>query len=192
MSLTISEVKSSIEKVVSGIRLKQVRDSLLIEDPAKLPEVARFLKTSPDYKLDYLSSITASDFINYLESVYHLYSMEKKTGPLVLRVRVPRDNAKMPSLMPVFRGAEFQERENFDLYGIVYEGHPDLRRIFMWEGFEGHPMRKDYVQEDSETLDKDDIAWLDAHAVAIPDDIRKRAENPPEKKAPPTESNQEN
>ena len=102
--------------------------------------------------------------------------MTQKTGPLVLRVRVPRDNAKVPSLVPVFRSAEYQEREAFDMYGIVYEGHPDLRRIFMWDGFEGFPLRKDYVQEDSETLETEDIEWLDKHGVKVPADARTKAE----------------
>ena len=83
----------------------------------------------------------------YLEAVYHLFSMEKKHGPVVLRLRTANrgDDTHLPSLTPVWRSAEFQEREAFDLYGIVFDGHPDLRRILMWEGFVDYPMRKDYV-----------------------------------------------
>ncbi len=83
----------------------------------------------------------------YLEAVYHLFSMEKKHGPVVLRMRTANrtDNPHLPSLTPVWRSAEFQEREAFDLYGIVFDGHPDLRRILMWDGFVDYPMRKDYV-----------------------------------------------
>jgi NADH-quinone oxidoreductase subunit C len=83
----------------------------------------------------------------YLEAVYHLFSMEKKHGPVVLRLRTANrtDQTHVPSLTPVWRSCEFQEREAFDLYGIVFEGHPDLRRILMWEGFQDYPMRKDYV-----------------------------------------------
>jgi len=86
----------------------------------------------------------------YLESVYHLYSMELKHGPLIMRLRTENrtDKAHLPSLTPIWRGAEFQEREIFDLYGIVFAGHPDLRRILMWEGFKDFPMRKDYVEPD--------------------------------------------
>lgn len=85
----------------------------------------------------------------YLESVYHLYSIEKKHGPLVIRVRTAnRTDVEIPSLTPIWRGAEFQEREVFDLYGIVFTGHPDLRRILMWDGFKDYPMRKDYVEPD--------------------------------------------
>jgi NADH-quinone oxidoreductase subunit C len=85
----------------------------------------------------------------YLEAVYHLYSMKLKHGPLIIRMRASdRNNAHLPSLTPVWRSAELQEREIFDLYGIRFDGHPDLRRILMWDEFVDHPMRKDYVQPD--------------------------------------------
>ncbi len=85
-----------------------------------------------------------------LEVVYHLYSIAEKHGPLVLRMRTANrtDMVELPSLTPVWRSAEFQEREIFDLDGIVFTGHPDLRRILMWEGFKDHPMRRDYVDPD--------------------------------------------
>jgi NADH-quinone oxidoreductase subunit C len=85
-----------------------------------------------------------------LEAVYHLYSMPLRHGPLVLRQRTGNrdDDARVASLTPVWRSAEFQEREVFDLFGIVFEGHPDLRRILMWEEFQDFPMRKDYVEPD--------------------------------------------
>lgn len=86
----------------------------------------------------------------YLEAVYHLYSMTHKHGPVIIRMRTRdrAERARLPSLTPVWRSAEFQEREIFDLYGIRFDGHPDLRRILMWDEFEDHPMRKDYVQPD--------------------------------------------
>jgi len=86
----------------------------------------------------------------HLEAVYHLYSIAKKHGPLVVRMRTANrsDQVELPSLTPIWRAAEFQEREIFDLYGIVFTGHPDLRRILMWDGFKDHPMRKDYVEPD--------------------------------------------
>ena len=85
-----------------------------------------------------------------LEAVYHLYSMALKHGPLVLRQRTGNraDDARLASLTPVWRSAEFQEREIFDLFGVVFEGHPDLRRILMWDEFQDFPMRKDYVEPD--------------------------------------------
>jgi NADH-quinone oxidoreductase subunit C len=84
----------------------------------------------------------------YLEVVYHLYSMALKHGPVILRLRTRNrtDQVQLPSLTPVWRACEFQEREVYDLYGVVFEGHPDLRRILMWDGFKDHPMRRDYVE----------------------------------------------
>jgi NADH-quinone oxidoreductase subunit C len=141
-------------------------------------EVAKFLRDDPELHLDYCSNVTGVDWLDteisekvkvkqlvdgveqeveevrktrtpgYLEAVYHLYSMEKKHGPVVIRLRTENrtDLVTLPSLTPVWRSAEFQEREVFDLYGIIFEGHPDLRRILMWDEFEDHPMRKDYVE----------------------------------------------
>jgi NADH-quinone oxidoreductase subunit C len=87
----------------------------------------------------------------YLEAVYHLFSMAKKSAaPVVIRMRTANrtDRVELPSLTGVWRAAEFQEREIFDLYGIVFTGHPDLRRLLMWDGFKDHPMRRDYVEPD--------------------------------------------
>lgn len=111
----------------------------------KLVEVATILRDNMGY--DYLSSITGVDYIeeDLMEVVYHFY---KSTGgsALVLNVQVPRKNSVVPSLYHVFPGADFQEREAWDLLGIKFEGHPDLRRILMWEGFDGHPLRKDWKE----------------------------------------------
>src|SRR5439155_16963778 len=88
--------------------------------------------------------------LGHLEAVYHLYSMELKHGPVIVRLRTENraEQNHLPSLTPVWRGAEFQEREIYDLYGIVFDGHPDLRRILMWDGFQDYAMRKDYVEPD--------------------------------------------
>jgi NADH-quinone oxidoreductase subunit C len=85
-----------------------------------------------------------------LEVVYHLFSMSEKLGPLPLRMRTQdrADGVHLPSLTPVWRSAELQEREVFDLFGVVFDGHPDLRRLLMWDEFEDHPMRRDYVNPD--------------------------------------------
>ena len=153
--------------------------SLLVDAAHALP-VARFLRDDAQLRLDYCSNVTGVDWLDaestskikvkklidgvekeveevkkslrpgYLEVVYHLYSMEKKHGPVILRVRAAgrADPVRLPSLTPVWRGCEFQEREVFDLYGVILEGHPDLRRILMWDGFKDYPMRKDYVDPD--------------------------------------------
>ncbi len=85
-----------------------------------------------------------------LEVVYHLYSVALKHGPVILRLRTANraDQASVPSFTPVWRSCEFQEREAFDLFGIVFTDHPDLRRILMWDAFKDFPMRRDYVEPD--------------------------------------------
>jgi NADH:ubiquinone oxidoreductase subunit C len=175
MSLDPEQVKSRIQTALGPVKLKPLKDSLLLEEPGDLLKVAGFLRESPDYRLDYLSSITAVDYLKYLESVYHFYSVEKKLGPLVLRVRVTKSKPAIPSLTALYLSAELQERENYDLFGIVYENHPDLKRLFLWENFDGHPLRKDYLQEDSETLEMADVEWLEKHGVAVPPEAKAAA-----------------
>jgi len=105
----------------------------------------------------------------YLEVVYHLFSMAKKHGPVVLRMRTGNrtDDVELPSFTPIWRSAEFQEREVFDLFGIVFTGHPDLRRLLMWEGFKDYPMRRDYKEPDDfeyePTAHDDVLARAKAH-----------------------------
>ena len=152
----------------------------LLLDRGHARAVAQFLRDDPDLRFDYASNVTGVDWPEktikekikvkrvvagvekeveevserktpaYLEAVYHLYSMARKHGPLILRLRTENraDRVALPSLTPVWRSCEFQEREIFDLYGIVFEGHPDLRRLLMWPEFTDHPMRKDYVEAD--------------------------------------------
>ncbi len=97
-----------------------------------------------------VNQTTEEKIPGYLEAVYHLYSITHKHGPMIIRMRTAdrAAGARLPSLTPIWRSAEFQEREIYDLYGIRFDGHPDLRRILMWDEFEDHPMRKDYVQPD--------------------------------------------
>ncbi len=111
----------------------------------QLVEVATAIRDELGYS--FLSSATAVDYVDdgKLEMVYHAYRMSG--GPaLVFKAQCPRDDAVLPSLISVWKGADFQEREAWDLYGIRFAGHPDLRRILMWEGFHGHPMRKDWKE----------------------------------------------
>jgi NADH-quinone oxidoreductase subunit C len=153
--------------------------SLLVDKEHALA-AATLLRDAPELRLDYCSNATGNDWpeavvktkvkkkvvvdgaekeieetietlrSGYLEAVYHLYSVEKKQGPVILRLRTEdrMERNHLPSLTPVWRGCEFQEREIFDLYGIVFDGHPDLRRILMWDEFKDFPMRKDYVEPD--------------------------------------------
>ncbi len=145
---TLEQIKSDLETQIKAPLT--VEGNSLIVPKEKIREAAQFLKNNSEYKMDYLSCLTGTDYKEYLEVTYHLYSMEKKEGPVVLKTRTDREKSLVPSVTPVWRGAEYQEREAYDLLGIHFEGHPDLRRILMWEGFEFYPLRKDYVQEDQD------------------------------------------
>jgi len=149
---SLEEIQKKLETNVPGTKL-QLEGNSFVVDRASLLDVSRFLKENDTFRMDYVSCITGVDYREYLECVYHLYSMEKRQGPICLKVRVKQDDPKIPSLVPLYRGAEFQEREAYDMVGIVFEGHPDLRRILMWDGFAHYPLRKDYVQEDQDVLD---------------------------------------
>ncbi|MDE3090494.1 MAG: NADH-quinone oxidoreductase subunit C, partial [Chloroflexota bacterium] len=116
----------------------------LVIQSARLIDVARFLKGAPGLSYDYLNNVTSVDWPDRLEVVYHLSSITRGGAPLTLKVNAKRDDPVVPSLVPVYRGADFQEREVYDMMGVRFSGHPNLRRILMWEGFAGHPLRKDY------------------------------------------------
>jgi len=139
------EVAKQITEQVPGAIAEAGDQAILVKSEA-LFEVAQYLKNAPELDLDYLSNITAVDYYDYFELVYQLVSIGKNHS-LVLKTRCyDRDQPSVPSLVSLWRGADYQEREIFDLMGIRFEGHPNLKRIALWEGFEGHPLRKDYLQ----------------------------------------------
>ncbi len=129
----------------------------VVVDRKRLVEIAKFIRD--DLGFDYLSSATAVDYYGIadeMEMVYHAY--RTAGGPaLVFKAQTPRDNPEIPSLVEIWPGADFQEREAWDLYGIRFPGHPNLKRILLWEGFHGHPMRKDwheaYYEQDHKPFD---------------------------------------
>jgi NADH-quinone oxidoreductase subunit C/D len=118
----------------------------VVVDKNQLVQVAQTIRD--EYGYDYLSSATAVDYLgisDHMEMVYHAYST-KGGPPVVLKAQTSREQAEIPSVVGVWPGADFQEREAFDLYGITFPGHPNLKRILLWEGFDGHPMRKDWKE----------------------------------------------
>ncbi len=116
----------------------------------------------------------------YLEVVYHLYSIAQRHGPVILRLRTGNrtDQASVPSLTPVWRSCEFQEREVFDLFGVKFDGHPDLRRILMWDEFKDHPMRRDYVEPD-------DYEWEPTPHGTVLEKAKAHYPSPPAVATPP-------
>jgi NADH-quinone oxidoreductase subunit C len=108
-----------------------------------LPKVAGYLKNTPGLDFDFLDMVTAADYAEQVELIYRLISL-KNNNLVSLRVKCPRDHAEVPSVAELWHGARLQEREIYDLFGIGFSGHPDLRRIVLWEGYQGHPLRKDF------------------------------------------------
>jgi NADH-quinone oxidoreductase subunit C len=155
----IEKIKEIVTQAVPGARIEIVNSTPAAAQPALLVDsehaygVAKVFKEDPRFLMDFCACVTGVDYLpkgdkpGYIEVVYHLYSVTLKHGPIVLKVRAPRelDECHVPSLTPLWRGCEFQEREVFDLYGVKFDGHPDLRRILMWDEFKDHPMRKDYM-----------------------------------------------
>ncbi len=141
--------------------IQEVRENgdLLIQ-PGALLQVAQYLRDEEGF--DYLSNVSGVDWIEQgqFELVYHIFAMRRgeriargeepggPLGPVVLKVRVPRQDPVVASLASVWPSALWQERETYDMLGIRFEGHPDLRRIYLWDEYQDHPLRKDFVPEE--------------------------------------------
>ena len=114
--------------------------------PERLPQVCRWLHDSPEHDFRQLLSLTAVDRLSRFEVVYHLLSHVKNHMAVLKTAVTGREAPEVDSVVPVWYGAILQEREVYDLFGIRFRGHPDLRRLFLWEGFSGWPLRKDFLQ----------------------------------------------
>ena len=110
-----------------------------------LPDVMTFLKETSGLEFDYLNHITAVDYFDYFEVIYQLTSLQHNHSLVVKTRCAGRDNPSLPSVVSLWRGADYQEREIYDLMGITFAGHPNMKRIALWAGFPGHPLRKDYL-----------------------------------------------
>ncbi len=129
---------------VPGAVLETTKNGLVVAAD-KLPELARYLRDQQGY--DYLSMVTSVDWSQHLEVVYYLYGVAQPRPELVLRVRLSdKADPVVPSVIDIWPGADLQEREVYDMMGIRFAGHPNLRRILLWDGFEGWPLRKDYKE----------------------------------------------
>ena len=144
VALSAEEVAAKIDQKYPSSVIDSKEDSLLVQSQS-FSDVMSFLKTTPEFEFNYLNCITAVDYFDYFEVVYHLTSMVHNHS-LVVRIRCyGRKNLSVPSITGLFQGANVQEREIYDLMGINFAGHPNMTRIFLWDGFEGHPLRKDYL-----------------------------------------------
>jgi len=144
VALSGNEIATRLEEQFPGSIVESGPNSLLVKSESLL-EIATFLKTTPGLDFDYLAAITAVDYYDYFEVIYQLTSLEHNHSLVVKTRCYRRDNPSLPSVVSLWRGADFQEREIYDLMGISFDGHPNLKRIVLWEGFAGHPLRKDYL-----------------------------------------------
>ena len=120
------------------------KETIIVESES-LYQVAEFLKNDPNYKFDYLANLVAVDFMECFEVVYNLVSIEHNHS-ITLKTRCyDRDDPTLPSVVSLWRTADYQEREIYDLFGITFTGHPNLKRLFLWDGFPGYPLRRDYL-----------------------------------------------
>ncbi|HYD49215.1 MAG TPA: NADH-quinone oxidoreductase subunit C [Terriglobales bacterium] len=125
----------------------EVKDPWIFVEPPLIADVARFVHDDPDLAFDSLSNLSALDYKaeNHIQLVYHLFSYRHRHW-LILKVNADRDNPVVPSVESIWKAANWHEREAYDLLGVSFTGHPDLRRILLPEDWIGHPLRKDYVE----------------------------------------------
>jgi NADH-quinone oxidoreductase subunit C len=142
-ALSAKEIVSQLSIKFPGAVEEAGPDSALVKSESLLA-VVEHLKNADGFQFDYLNFITAVDYYDYFEVVYMLTSLVHNRS-VTFKVRCyDRENPTLPSLTCLYQGADWQERETYDLMGIKFEGHPNLKRIFLWEGFDGYPLRKDW------------------------------------------------
>ncbi len=145
VALSGKEIASQIEEKYPDSIEESGQDSLVVKIDSLLA-VAAFLKDTETLKFDFLNYITAVDYFSYFEVIYQLTSLEHNHTVIIKTRCYGRENPEVPSVISIWQGADFQEREIYDLMGINFEGHPNMKRLFLWEGFQGYPLRKDYLQ----------------------------------------------
>ncbi len=141
-------IKDHFPEGVVEFKSEAAVDPFIVVRPELIRDIASFISSDPDLKFDYLMSLSGMDFNDgNLGVVYHLFSMEKRHR-IVLKAKLPKGEAQIPSVESIWKSANWHEREAFDLFGIVFQGHPDLRRILLPDDWEGHPLRKDYKAQE--------------------------------------------
>ena len=135
------------DEVIVGLTEAEemLRDPFITVAGARIDKVCLYCRVEPKLAFDFCQSITGLDTGETLTCVYHLYSYGNR-HTLVLKTDTPRAEPRLPSSVHVWPAADWYEREVYDLYGIEFTGHPDLRRLLLPEDWEGHPMRKDWVE----------------------------------------------
>lgn len=145
VALSGKEVAEKLEQQLPASIIDSNNDNIIVKTES-ISDIISFLKTTPEFNFNYLSGITAVDYYDYFEVVYHLTSMEHNHSLVVKARCYGRENLVVPSIVSLYQSANVQEREIYDLMGIRFEGHPNMKRLFLWDGFQGHPLRKDFLE----------------------------------------------
>ena len=143
-ALTGQALADRLAEAVPDSVVRTEGDCVWVE-PSRIVQAAQLLRDDPDLDFQFLNAISAVDFIDCFDVVYHLTSFRQQHKGVVKARLHGRESLSLPSVYEVWRGADLQEREVWDLMGIHFEGHPNMKRIMLWEGFDGHPLRKDYL-----------------------------------------------
>ena len=144
-SMSGEELGRRVQQAIPGC-VEEWRGADLWVKPETVRDVCSFLAQTPGLEFNLLNSISAVDYVEYFEVVYHVTSTVHRHSA-VLKARVfGREAPSLPSVVGVWRGADLQEREIWDLMGVAFAGHPNLKRILLWEGYSGHPLRRDYLE----------------------------------------------
>ena len=144
VDLKAQDVAQHISERIPGAVEEASGNSIVVKGES-LYSVAQFLRDTPNLDFDYLNCLVGTDYVDYIEVVYILESYQHNHRISLKARSYDRENPVLPSVVGLWRGADYQEREVFDLLGVTFTGHPSLKHIFLWEGFEGHPLRRDFL-----------------------------------------------
>lgn len=148
--MTVEEIHARLVAEFGGAvgPMVPAKDPFCVVHAQRIVDVCRFMKSEPSLAFDFLEDLGASDHPKELliRVVYHLYSY-KHRHLFVMKVELPRRSPRVSSVERVWKAANFMEREVFDLFGVHFDGHPDLRRILLPDDWQGHPLRKDYMEK---------------------------------------------
>ena len=143
-SLNGEEIAKKIASAFPGSVTAADKNAVIV-DSKSLYQVAEYLKNSAEFDFNYLANLTSVDYMDCFEVIYNLVSLNRNHS-LTLKTRCyEREKPIVPSVVSLWRTADFQEREVYDLMGIAFSGHPNMKRLFLWEEFQGHPLRRDYL-----------------------------------------------
>ncbi len=144
LALSGKEVAAKLEQQFPASVVESNKDYLLVKKQ-ELFNIISYLKDNPEFEFNFLACMSGVDYFDYFEVVYHLVSMVHNHSIVIKTRCYGRENLIIPSIVELYRSANAQEREIYDLLGVRFEGHPNMKRIFLWDGFQGHPLRKDFI-----------------------------------------------